>query len=41
MVFNSTPAAGRDDSLITSAYNWIVSLHYTACVLPLVHCVAG
>lgn len=40
-VFNSTPAGGRDDSLITSAYNWIGSLHHTACVLPLVHCVVG
>lgn len=24
-----------------SAQNWVVSLHYTACVLSLLHCIAG
>lgn len=33
--------AWSDDSLITSAYNWTVSLHYTACVLLLLHCRVG
>lgn len=30
-----------DDSLIISASNWIVNLHYTACVLSLLHCMVG
>lgn len=31
-------AAGKDDRLIVSAWNWVVSLHYNACVLSLQHC---